>query len=550
MALGLAACGGDRSSEPRDGRASPGLGAPLLLVSIDTLPASRVGSYGCPTVRTPVLDRFARRGLQVRDAISPAPLTLPSHATMLTGLEPPEHGVRENGLYTLAPHVRTVPELLPSDTRTGAFVGAFPLTSRFGLARGFAVYDDALSGGRETSRPPERRAAEVFGSAASWIEREAGSRRFAWIHVYDPHYPYAPPEPWNRLARERSDANRFESEVAYTDRELGRFTKRLEALQPTAPATILIVSDHGEALFDHNEPTHGNFIYDATQRVPMILAGPGIEPAIESAMRSLADVAPTLLRAAGVDPPSEWRCASLFEPAKRSWAYIETMSTQLLHGWSPLFGIRTERWKYIRAPRSEVYDLVEDPAERRNVIDREGQVAVELSRELDSFLAGAPKPDEPEADEETLSQLRSLGYVAQVEPGTKHHAEKDPKDQVEVVVALFRGEQAYMEADFARAEGYLRRAIQLDPQNKEAYSFLSGTSFGLGRYDAAVEHARRALTLEPKLNEGPLYVTIGEAYLAMGRPDQAIEPLREGLRLLPGNEKARVLLARAEGRSR
>ncbi len=464
---------------------------------------------------------------------------------MLTGLEPPEHGVRDNGLFRLDPAHRTVGELLPSGTPTAAFVGAFPLRRRFGLDQGFSAYDDALPRAEEGGRTPERRASEVFASAATWILAQTAERSFAWVHVYDPHYSYTPPEPWNRVGNSRDFAGAFETEVAYTDHSLGRFLREIDAWRADRGATVLLVADHGEALGDHKEPTHGLFIYDSTQRVPMVLAGPGIEPRLVSTMRGLVDVAPTLLDLFGVEAPPSWRGRSLRREHDPEWMYMETLSTELLRGWSALYGVRTERWKYIRAPRPELYDLEQDPAERVNILSTRAGTADSLAQKLEGILAAAPSTPAPEADNATMEQLRSLGYVAQIEPGSRRTSGKDPKDQIEVAAALFQGEQAYLDADFPRAESFLRRALQRDPDCKEAHAFLSGTYFGLGRYAPAVEHARRALQLQPHLNEGPLHMTIGEAYLAMGRAEDARVALEEALRQMPKSEKARALLARA-----
>jgi len=519
----------------------------VLLISIDTLAADRVGAYGCPTVRSPEIDRLARQGIQIRDAISPAPLTLPAHATMLTGLSPAQHGVRENGLYHLRNSFDTVAELLPAETETGAFVGALPLAKQFGLDQGFDRYDDQFADASNPMRFPERIAESVFAAASRWLEEPARGRRFLWIHLYDPHHEYAPPAPWKELATTGSKAARYETEVAYADYELGRFLRQAGQWGSDRTWTILLVSDHGESLGSHREPTHGVFIYDATQRVPMILVGPSIQPALQAVTRSLSDVAPTILALFGKAAPTEWTGSPLMSPPSSSLAtYLETMHPQLFRGWSPLFGLRTDRWKYIRAPRPELYDLIQDPGETSNVIRDEPEVARELSDSLQKLLDAAPPPEVPHADEETMEQLRSLGYVAAVEPGSIPAGGKDPKDGIESLVALFEGEEAYLDADFPRAERYLLRALQLDPLSKEACSFLSGTYFSLGRFDLSAEYATRALGLVPHMNEAPLHTTRGEALLALGKREEAAQSFRESLRIKPRDAKVEELLRRAE----
>jgi tetratricopeptide (TPR) repeat protein len=470
---------------------------------------------------------------------------------MLTGLSPAEHGVRENGLYHLETRLETVPELLPPEIETAAFVSAFPLAKRFGLDQGFDRYDDEFSEASNPVRFPERDAGSAFEAAAQWLEQPALARRFLWIHLFDPHYDYDPPSPWRKLARSQgSAAARYETEVAYADHELGRFLRGAGQWGAERTWTILLVADHGESLGAHREPTHGIFVYDATQRIPMILAGPSIQPALQAISRSLLDVAPTLLEIFARQSPSPWRGSALTSLSASSptafATYIETMHPQLYRGWSALFGLRTDRWKYIRAPRPELYDLQKDPGETSNVIREEPEIARELSASLEKLLASAPPPAVPQSDEETMERLRSLGYIATVEPGSTPNLEKDPKDGIESVIALFEGEEAYLSSDLARAERYLLRALQLDPESKEACSFLSGTYYSLGRYDLSAQYAERALSLVPHMNEAPLHTTRGEALLALGKNEEAAKSFRESLRIKPGDAKVEGLLRRAE----
>lgn len=465
---------------------------------------------------------------------------------MLTGLLPPGHGVRENGLFHLTREHPTIATLLPPEIARGAFLGAFPLASRFGLNAGFDPYEDTFSPGGDRDRMPERPASEVFAVASAWLRSTTSDRPFAWIHVYDPHFPYAPPKPWPSLSARRTMADDYETEIAYTDHELGGFLRSVGVGELDGDATILLTADHGEALGSHKELTHSLFVYDETQRVPMILVGPKTPPALETRQRTLCDVAPTILAAYGEGFPDSWRGAPLGAAPRETEAYVETMSTELLKGWSSLYGVRTERWKYIRAPRSELYDLELDPAEAHNRIQDEPGVAQRLREATEAVLAAAPVTRSPDVQEDALEQLRSLGYVASIEPGSAKKPQRDPKDAIDGAVALFLGVEAYLDADLNRAEPLLRRALQVDPDLKEAHSFLAGTYYGLGRHSEAIQHARRALELPPHLNEGPLHMTLGETFLALGRRDDAIDALREATRLMPKNAKARALLERAE----
>ncbi|MFN8179861.1 MAG: sulfatase-like hydrolase/transferase [bacterium] len=527
----------------------PTRSVPFVLVTIDTLPADRVGCYGCPTVRTPTLDRLARRGIQAIDAISPAPLTAASHTTILTGLDPPRHGVRENAMFRLADSVATVARLLPADVRKGAFVGAFPLASRFGLAPGFDRYDDDFSGHTDRRRPPERKAETVLAAAAKWLaEPNRGARPFVWVHLFDPHYPYESPAPWARVAASIPGGAAYEGEVAYTDRELGRFLDGLETGSPAASPTVLVVADHGESFGAHGEITHSLFVYDATQRVPMIFAGPDVPARLETAQRRLADVTPTILAAYEQPRPPALDGTPLREAPSESEAYVETEHTELMLGWAPLFGVRTTQWKYIRAPRSELYDLVADPAELHNLFAEKPEVVAKLSAYVDDVLASQSDVAPTPIDDETAERLRSLGYVATVSAPKKVEHGKDPKDGAAGCAALFWGEEAYSRSDFVAAQRYLLEAMRLDPTNKEACSFLAGTYHGLGRYEMAVDYARRSLELSPHINEAPVHATLGECLLLLGRPAEAIPHLEKAREHRAYDPKLDRLLSEARER--
>lgn len=520
----------------------------VLLVSLDTTPADHVGCYGYPQVRTPWLDRLARRGLQVMHAVAPAPLTLPSHATMLTGVDPPEHGARENGVFVVPDSMRTVPERLPAGTPSAAFVGAFPLAARFGLDQGFGTYDADFGAQRDRRQPPERRAADVFAAAGKWIAAQPPSARpFVWTHVYDAHYAYAAPPPWPRAARTLAEPGRFEGEVSYVDHELGRFLQGL-AREGRRPR-VLVTADHGESLGRHDEYSHGIFVYDVTQRIPMIWCGPGILPRLEVEQRTLRDVAPTLLATLGGDL-SGMSGTPLESPAGEAWAYVETKHTELMRGWAPLYGIRTERWKYIRAPRPELYDLLADPGEVNNVLGAHGDEAERLSVILDGVLASEAGRAPASLDERTAEQLRALGYVAAISDPRRADLRKDPKDGALGAAAQFLGEEAYLAGDLPRAEKHFLEAIRLDPEAKEAHSFLSGTYMSQGRAKEAAEQATTALRLEPHLNEAPLHATLGEALLALDRPVDAIPHLKIAQAAARGSTRVARMLADAEARAK
>lgn len=519
----------------------------VLLITIDTLTTARVGCYGHPHARTPAIDRLARRGLLVRDAISPAPLTLPAHSTMLTGVTPAVHGVRDNGLFRLDDAWDTVPELIPADVRRAAFVGAYPLERRFHLSQGFERYDDRFPSSSNPYARPQRRARAVFKRAAEWLEAASPEQSsFLWVHVFDPHFPYAAPRRWAALDG-FPGTGPYECEVAYTDHELHRFLARLERRGRPEP-TVLLTSDHGESLGRHGENTHGFFVYDATQRVPLVLSHASGRVGIETALRSLADVAPTLLEVCAAPASKQHEGTSLLRPTETDGVYVENRSTEYLRGWSSLYGFRTAQWKYVRAPRSELYDLGRDPEESVNRLDEFPDVVAALSARVDAVLAESTDPTLQRVEPEVIAKLQSLGYLATIEPGTASHPTEDPKDHVAGVVAMFRGQEEFLRGNLLEARRLLEEALASDPQMKRAHSYLAGTYLQLRDFDACIQHGLAFLDIPPAVNEGPVHLTLGEAYLASGRPREAVEHLRRAREVDPGSRRAAKLLAAATQR--
>jgi arylsulfatase A-like enzyme/tetratricopeptide (TPR) repeat protein len=440
----------------------------ILLVTIDTLRADRLGCYGARGAHTPTIDGLARDGVRFETVISPAPLTLPSHATILTGLDPDQHGVRHNSLFQLRPGIPLLSERMRETGRaTAAFVGAFVLDGRFGLARGFDVYDDEM-GSRRSGRSvvgfAERRASDVVDSFLAWLE-QAPDRFFAWVHVYDPHADYDPPAGFSLGFAGRL----YDGEIAYVDAQLARLLERLDARFPRAGTLVVVTADHGEALGEHGESTHSYSLYDATQRVPLILAGPGFRGgrAVGGVAR-LADVAPTLAAAVGAElPGATGRDLAKALPDTR--AYAETVATHLDHGWSALFSARDARWRYVHAPEPELYDLASDPRERRNVVAEQAAVASDFASWIERrraaarpiAIAGALSGDERE-------RLQALGYVAGAGgPSADDLSGPDPKQRRAVLAAFDR---ANFLADRGRwAEGH----AQLAPFEETGLSFLT-----------------------------------------------------------------------------
>ena len=417
LLLLLLACNGETpATQP-----SPG---DIILVTIDTWRADTAGFAGNDKVKTPYLDSLAARGIVFTNAHAHNVITLPSHVNILTGLNPYEHGVRENAGFVLDPkHVSVATTLRENGYATGAFVSAFPLDKRFGLNQGFDVYDDNYGKGRASIdfSVLERPADAVLQAAAQWWQSNAGRKRFLWVHVYDPHAPYAPPQPFADAYR----ASPYLGEVAYVDAALSRHLAPLIA----ADTTVFITADHGEALGDHGELTHGLFAYESTLKVPLIVVAPNTSARSEAAYVRHIDIAPTILERAAIAKTLPGQ--SLLGAIKPAETYFESLSASLNRGWAPLTGVIQSGAKYIDLPLPELYDLASDPAEQKNLLD-ERRRDVAAARKFLASLELAAKPNRVTGSEEAAS-LRSLGYLAAgAAPNRAPTIADDPKNLVHV----------------------------------------------------------------------------------------------------------------------
>jgi arylsulfatase A-like enzyme/Tfp pilus assembly protein PilF len=513
----------------------------ILLVTIDTLRADRLGAYGYAHARTPTLDALAAAGVRFADATAHAPLTYPSHASILTGRYPGAFGVRLNGMDPLPSSAVTIAERLKgAGYRTGATVASVVLDESYGLAQGFDEYDDSISGPvRETMAMAElqRRAAEVTPLAQKWIQRQQGPW-FLWVHYYDPHLPYEAPAPFDAAAAGRP----YDAEIAYVDAELAKLLKPLDRSR----TVIIVTSDHGEGLGDHGEADHGFFLYDATLRVPLIVAAPSIKGGVVREQVRLIDVAPTIasfaelaLDSGGPDQGESLR--PLLEGRARREVPIslaESWYPRLHFGWSELRSGRVGEWKYIAAPKPELYDLRSDPAEMKNVVSTRDQVAGRLAADLqkttERFTQREPaKTTQPDAA--TVQRLQALGYVGTFSPVTSGRAGEDPKDHV----ADYR---RYRDL-FNRALGQLGRGngqaaaavlqqlVKLNVRAFEAHLYLGNAYLQMGRTDPALAEYEIASQLNPSL--ATPYFEAAKAFSAKGDTASAIARGRRGLEIEP-----------------
>jgi arylsulfatase A-like enzyme len=511
--------------------AAPGCRAPdtaaperIVLVTIDTLRADRVGSYGASGAHTPHLDTIAARGVRFEVAVSPAPLTLPAHASLMTGLDPPAHGVRHNSVHRLPEGIPTVAEhLRAAGYATAAFVGALVLDRRFGLDRGFDHYDDAV--GDRVSGPtgfPERPADAVVDAALAWLEG-ADARFFLWVHLFDPHMAWRPPPGFASAFASRP----YDGEIAFADAEVGRLLAGIRARFGEAGLAVVATADHGESLGEHGELTHSYSIYDATQRIPLLMEGPGLPAGrVAPGPASLLDVAPTLLAWAGATPLPGAAGRDLRELARRSEPdaaaiYLETLATQLDFGWSPLLGIRAGRFKYIRAPRPELYDLALDPGETRNLAEAEPARVDDLDRRLDEHLRAGPSraPEPAHLAPGERERLRALGYLAPEEPeppGLGQVGGPDPKDGVPVLRDLALAQLAIHEG---RPQEALERLDRLPGAGRSLALQRAAAALGAGQPERAETEARTALAAAPARTDAR--ILLAQALTAQGRSDEA-----------------------------
>lgn len=532
--LGAAqACGGQQGAGAADGgvsepaAAAASAAAPavddLLLITVDTLRHDALGFAGNERVATPHLDRLAAAGRVYTRAHAHNVVTLPSHANILTGLYPYQHGVRDNQGFRLPASVPTLATLLSeAGFATAAFVGAFPLDARFGLDRGFEVYDDRLEGdeGAASGRPLERRGDLVVAAAREWWAANADRRRFLWIHLFDPHAPYEPPA---ELAA-RYPTEPYLGEVAAVD---GYLAPLLEPFLDGGqrPALIAFTADHGEALGDHGELTHGLFAYESTLKVPLVLWAPDLSPARVDAPARHVDLLPTLLAAAAVPVPEGLPGRSLLgAPAEPGGStYFEALTATLDRGWAPLRGVVAEGHKYIDLPLPELYDLATDPGETRNVVAAEAARAEELAARLVPESVWPPRRGAVAAEEEAA--LRSLGYLGGgAASKATYTAADDPKNLVTLDREVHRIIELHQLGRLEEAAALGREVLAARPDMGVASYQLALVLLDAGRRDealAVMSAAQRRGSATPALVR-QLALTLAEA----GRPEDAVGLMR------------------------
>ena len=510
-------------------RRDPGLS--VLLITIDTLRADALGAYG-GKAETPWVDRLAREGVRFETAHAHNVVTFPSHSNLLSGQLPLIHGVHDNTGFRFPVDMETLATRFKAlGFRTAAFVSAFVLDSRFGLDRGFDLYDDRTTGIEAQSpfRVPDRKGTETVAAAKTWIDAQGDAQFFAWVHLYDPHYPYLPAEPF----ASKYEKEPYLGEVSAADAALGPLLASILDGARKDKVLVVFTSDHGEGLGEHQESTHGVFAYESTLRVPLILWSKTLSPALVKTPVRHVDVVPTLLDVLGRPPVADLPGRSLLplavsEGGSLTTSYFESLSASLNQGWAPLRGVFDGQWKYIDLPLPELYDLNADPKELRNLVATEPVVLEGLKNSLSREREKDRGSTRAKEDAATLEKLRALGYVAAGAPAAskdQYTAEDDPKNLIEIdernreVVTLFN-----------RGGVHLNEAIDLVRKNLSERPDMAGANLQLaylertrGNLPGAAAAAKRAVELKPL--DGEAVALLGAYLTEMGRPAEAIKYL-------------------------
>lgn len=517
--------------------------APVILISVDTLRADHLPAYGYTGVETPHIDALRRDGVLFERAYSHVPLTLPSHVSLLTGKLPPEHGVRNNLGFSLAESHVTLPGLLKQrGYSSGAAVSAYVLRGASGLAASFDDYDDAVAiRGGESVGSQQRPGSETAAIAKRWIEGHKRAPFFYLLHLFEPHTPYAPPEPY----RSRWPLA-YDGEIATADAIVGDFIASLKQQGIYDDALIVFLSDHGEGLGDHGEAEHGIFLYQEAIRVPLIVKLPRSARAntTVSAPVGLTDVHATVARTVGAEASG----VSLFDPPKPRRIYAESLYPRIHLGWSELRSLVDGTHQFIAAPRPELYDLASDPAEKTNVIADQRRVFAAMRKDLDAMPRGDTAASS--IDPEEAKKLAALGYLSATASSSDEPL-PDPKDRIAELTTLQQASVLVKQRDFNAAIASLRKLVVANPRLTDAWTLLARTQQDAGDVDGAIATYRQTIAAHPQL-AGDLGLSAAALYLTKGELAQAEAHARLGESANPALTRlmlGRVAMARNDFQS-
>jgi arylsulfatase A-like enzyme/Flp pilus assembly protein TadD len=539
----------------------PGPPPNVILITIDTVRADHVACYGATDVKTPTLDGLARDGIVFERAISQVPLTWPSHAAILTGTYPFQNGVQDFTGQPLDQRFRSVAQVFKQqDYATGAVVSAFVLDRSWGLARGFDFYDDAFSA--ETFRQKDiglvdRKAGESVTRAISWLQKTPRHPFFFWLHLYDPHSPYDPPEPFRTEYR----GHLYDGEIAYADHELGRLIAWLKQNREYGHTAIVLLSDHGESLGEHGEKEHGFFVYNSTVHIPLIVkppAGSGFRPGRVARPVETVAVAPTLTRLAGMkdDIQKQFPAPGLLGGNTESdtAGYSEGFYSFSSFGWSPLHALQTNRYHYIEAPARELYDVLADPQEKNNLASQQTATVAVLEDKLQALLRQNPfKPGGSGSSglsPDALEKLRALGYVAYrspVSPEALAAGLPDPKSKLWEFNAILGAGDAFHSGDFQTGETLLAQVQEKDPNMYIVPFMLGEAATRQQKWEVASTLFQRCLRLNPNFDQA--MTGLSRVLMYLGKTDEAVQWLRSALKQNPANYRAWYQLGLIESKT-
>ncbi len=526
----------------------------ILFITLDTTRADHLGCYGYDRAETPNMDRLAETGILFKNATCQVPFTLPSHASMFTGTYPFYHGVRDNGGFYLEQESTTLAEVLKvHGMATSAFVGAFVVDSRWGLDQGIDYYYDNFDFTkykRISLDSVQRDGGEVTEAFFEWFEENYQKKFFSWIHFYDPHTPYEPPEPYKtRFSKWKWGL--YDGEIAYVDELIGKVLDKLIEKDVLKKTLIVIVGDHGESLGQHKENAHGFFIYDAAISVPLIIHLPSqnLKAKKVNTRVETIDIMPTLLQILGLPLPSEVQGKSLLplildkHSNQERFAYSETYYPRYHFGWSELKSIQNSRYKYIQAPRPELYDIVNDPNELTNIYRQEIKIGKQFEEKLNSLLEkmsaeGIEERGPQKLDEEAMEKLMALGYVggftSQSELG-KTGDLADPKDKIHLFNKLKMAEGNFAEDKMEEALERITEVIEEDPLIKEARRVRARIFLKMNKLEEAIEECKEALKIDPEY-EAAIF-SLAHAYKRQKKYEEAITGYERLMQLDPRDHK-------------
>ncbi len=511
-------------------------GLNCLLITLDTTRADRLGCYGYELARTPNIDSLARSGVMFAQAYAQVPLTFPSHCSIFTGTYPIYHGARNNGTYYLPEEIKTLAQILKEQGyHTAAFVSSFTVDSRFGLDRGFDLYDDYFGRGQAfKATNAERRAEEVFQAFSRWLEGNNSQPFFCWVHFFDPHLPYDPPSPYLEEFMNRP----YDGEIAYMDFYVGQVMRQLREKKLLARTVVILAGDHGEALGEKGEEGHGVFLYEESMRVPLIIywenrfpSGKVITPRVR-----LIDLMPSVLDLLKIPIPAEIQGQSLLPYIERKKAadlpnYMETYFPRENYGWSELVGLMDKEWKYIRAPREELYNLKKDPEETNNLAAAEKKVVANLKKKLEDYIRQYSSrflAQRKDLTPEEREKLRSLGYISFTDSPPSGPL-PDPKDRLEELKKITQAEKLEFQEKWEEAVKVYEEILSLRPDSPTNYINLALTLARLGRFEEAVNVLERGRERLPQ--SIMLLSRLGHTYLVLGRLKKSLEVWQQVLQI-------------------